>query len=513
MSGPPTRSTERLRLEAISKRFGATIALAEAGFEVRAGEIHALLGENGAGKTTLMNVLSGLYHADAGRIWLDGRPAEIAEPRDAIRHRIGMVHQHFELIPPLTALENVIIGQEGSTLLLRRERQARGVAALAARFGFEVDLRAPVAALGLADQQKVEILKAIFRGVDILILDEPTTVLTPQEADALLRTLRTMASEGLSVVFISHKIHEVLGHCDRATVMRAGRSVGTVDASATTEQALVEMMIGERVARTAAPAEREVDDTVLLRVDDVTVAGRGGLPAVSHARFSIGRGEVVGLAGVDGNGQRELVEAIVGLRRVTGGRVELGGRNVTTTAVGDRLAQGLAYIPEDRLGDGALPSMSVAENLFLGVHRLARGGGLTYRPAAIRAGAAAPVRDYAIRGTATTPLGMLSGGNIQKVLIARALAVAGHGDTPLVVAHNPTRGLDVRTTEFVRRCLVDVSRRRGGVFLVSSDLDELMQLAHRILVLFRGAIVADLPSTAFDAYEIGRLMTGAAARA
>jgi simple sugar transport system ATP-binding protein len=498
-------------MEAISKRFGATVALDEASFELSAGEIHALLGENGAGKTTLMNVLSGLYRADAGRLWLDGRPAEIAGPRDAIRHRIGMVHQHFELIPPLTALENVIVGREGGALL-RRDRQAARVAALAQRFGFEVDLGARVAALGLAEQQKVEILKAIVRGVDVLILDEPTTVLTPQEADALLRTLRTMASEGLAVVFISHKIHEVLGHADRVTVMRAGRTIGTVGAAGTTEQQLVEMMIGERVARTAAPAERGGDDTALLRADGLSVAGRSGQPAIRQVLFSVGRGEVVGLAGIDGNGQRELVEALVGLRRLTAGRIELGGRDVTSATVGERLAQGLAYIPEDRMGDGSLPSMSVAENLFLGVHRLARGG-LAYRPAEIRERAARPVQDYAIRGTATTPLGLLSGGNIQKVLIARALAVAEHGSAPLVVAHNPTRGLDVRTTEFVRRCLVDVSRRRGGVFLVSSDLDELMQVAHRILVLFRGAIVADLPSPAFDAYEIGRLMTGATARA
>ncbi len=509
---PPTlgasrnhRDSPRLRMQAMSKRFAATVALADADFEVRAGEIHALLGENGAGKTTLMNVLSGLYRADAGRIWINGERADIGEPRDAIRHRIGMVHQHFELIPTLTALENVIIGQEGGGALLRRDRQARTVTALARRFGFDVDLTAPVASLGMADRQKVEIVKAIFRGVDVLILDEPTTVLTPQESDALLRTLATMTAEGLSVVFISHKIHEVLGHCDRVTVMRAGRTVGTVNASDTTEQTLVEMMIGERVARTAAPAEHRADETVLLRVDGVSVAGRGGAPAVRHALFSVGRGEVVGLAGVDGNGQRELVEAIVGLRRPMSGRVELGGRDVTTASVAARLAQGLAYIPEDRMRDGILPSMSVAENLIFGVHRVALRG-LAYRPAAIRERAARPIADYAIRGDATTPIGMLSGGNIQKVLIARALAVADHGDTPLIVAHNPTRGLDVRTTEFVRRCLVNVSEGRGGVFVVSSDLDELMQLCHRILVLFHGSIVADLPATAFDAYEIGRLM-------
>ena len=473
-----------------------------------------MLGENGAGKTTLMNVLSGLYRPDAGRIWLDGRPADIRGPRDAIRHRIGMVHQHFELIPPLTALENVILGSEGGGVWLRRERRARTVATLASRFGFDVDLGARLSSLGLADRQKVEILKALVRGVDVLILDEPTTVLTPPEADALLRTLRTMAREGLAVVYISHKIQEVLGHCDRVTVMRAGRTIGTVPASGTSEQDLVEMMMGERVARTATPPARDVDDTVLLRVDGVTVAGRGNAPAVADARFSISRGEIVGVAGVDGNGQRELVEAIVGLRPVAHGRVELGTRDVTPNTVGQRLAAGLAYIPEDRMADGMLPSMSVADNLLLGPHRFVLRGGLGYRPAAVRAQAAQPIAAYNVRGDATMPIGQLSGGNIQKVLIARALAVARHGDTPVVIAHNPTRGLDVRTTEFVRRCLVDVTtggeeRARGGVLLVSSDLDELLQICHRILVIFRGHVVADLAAEAFDAWQIGRLMTGA----
>jgi ABC-type uncharacterized transport system ATPase subunit len=507
----------RLRLEGIDKRFGPTVALDRAALELRPGELHALLGENGAGKTTLMNVLSGLYRADAGRIWLDGQRIEIAEPRDAIRHRIGMVHQHFELIPPLTGLENVILGEEGRGLWLRRTRQARTVAAIARRFGFEVDLDVPLASLGMADRQKVEILKAIVRGVDVLILDEPTTVLTPQESDTLLRTLRTMATEGLSVVFISHKIQEVLGHCDRVTVMRGGRTIGTVTASETSERELVEMMMGERVARTVAPAAREVDDTGLLRVEGVTVAGRGDAPAVRNVLFSVSRGEIVGLAGVDGNGQRELVEAIVGLRPCEHGHTQLGGADVTGATVGDRLARGLAYIPEDRVGEGMLPSMSVADNLMLGVHRFVLRGAFSYRPSVVRARAAQPVTDYNIRGDATTPIGLLSGGNIQKVLIARALDVARHGDTPLVVAHNPTRGLDVRTTEFVRRCLCDVSTGtgsigRGGVFLVSSDLDELMQICHRILVIFRGGLVADLPLPAFDAYQIGRLMTGGTAR-
>src|SRR5215813_3764877 len=238
---------ECVQMSDIAKRFGETVALAGVDFTAARGEIHGLLGENGAGKTTLMNVLSGLYRADGGRVWIDGRPVDIHEPRDAIRHRIGMVHQHFELIGPLSALENVIVGNEGGGLQLRRDRQAHAVTELARRFGFELDLRARVASLPMADRQKVEIVKAIYRGVDVLILDEPTTVLTPGEADVLLRTLRTLAAQGVSVVFISHKIAEVLGHSDRVTVMRAGRTVATVKTSTTGERELVEMMIGERL--------------------------------------------------------------------------------------------------------------------------------------------------------------------------------------------------------------------------------------------------------------------------
>jgi general nucleoside transport system ATP-binding protein len=281
-----------------------------------------------------------------------------------------------------------------------------------------------------------------------------------------------------------------------------------VKTSATGERELVEMMIGERLVRTAAPPPHAADDTALLRVEDVNVAGRGAAASVDGARFSVGRGEVVGLAGVDGNGQRELVEAIVGLRRTTAGRIEVGGRDVTAAAVGERLARGLTYIPEDRMGDGVMPSMSVAENLVVGLHRFVMHGGFAYRPAAVRARAVAPITDYRIPADAATPVGVLSGGNIQKVLVARALAIAGHGTTKLVVAHNPTRGLDVRTTEFVSGCLVGVTRAGGGVLLVSSDLDELMQLSHRLLVIFRGRIVADIPAGEFDPYRIGRLMTG-----
>ena len=496
-------------MEGIDKRFGPLLALDRVDFEVRAGEVHALLGENGAGKTTLMNVLSGLYRADAGHIWLGEHRVTIASPRDAVRHRIGMVHQHFELIPTLTGLENVVIGREGRAWWLSSDRPTRDVAALGHRFGFDVDLSVPVGRLSIADQQKIEILKAIYRGVDVLILDEPTTVLTPQESDRLLEAVRAMATEGLSVVFISHKFREVLDHSHRITVMRAGRAAGTVDTSAVAEDDLVTMMIGERLPRVDPPAPRQIDDAVVLRVDGVTVTGRGAEPVVRQAICSVARGEIVGIAGVAGNGQRELAEAIVGIRTVAGGRIEVGGRDVTRASIAERIRQGLLYIPEDRMTDGILAGMSVAENLALGVHAFVFRDPLAYRPSAVDAMASDPIRRYRIAAAhPSMPAGVLSGGNIQKILVARALRLAELSGGALLLAHNPTRGLDVRTTEFVRRCLVEASRTRGGILLISSDLDELIQLCHRILVMFRGAIVADLPAEAFDPYRIGRLMTG-----
>ena len=498
----------RLRMEDVTKRFGDSLALDGVTFEVRVGELHALLGENGAGKTTLMNVLSGLYRADSGRIWLDGRRVEIASPRDAVRRRIGMVHQHFELIPALTGLENVVVGRETSRWWFRRDREAGAVEALARRFGFTVALDVPVGALPVADQQKVEILKAIVRGVDVLILDEPTTVLTPQESDHLLATVRAMADEGLAVVFISHRIREVLEHCDRVTVMRGGRVAGSLATAEATEAGLVELMIGERLARLESAGPRPAGEASALRVEGLTVAGRGAVPAVRNAGFSVRRGEIVGIAGVAGNGQQELCEAIVGLRLAVG-RVELDGRDVTGVRVGERLDRGLLYIPEDRMADGILPTLSVAENLVLGLHRHVFTGPLGYDPERVVAMAAAPIAEYRIAPPSPTAIaGLLSGGNIQKILIARALALGARTGTALLLAHNPSRGLDIRTTTFVRRCLLEASRAGAGVLLVSSDLDELLQIADRILVMFHGALVADLSAEAFDPYRIGRLMAG-----
>src|SRR5439155_810011 len=407
---------ERVHMSDIAKRFGETVALAGVDFTAARGEIHGLLGENGAGKTTLMNVLSGLYRADRGRIAVDGVLAAIAAPSDALGHGIGMVHQHVELIPNFSALENVLLGREGGRLWLRPERHCKDVEAVAARFGLALDLDTEVRQLAVGVQQKVEILKSAYRGVDILILDEPTTMLTPQEVDTLFGTLRAMADQGLTVVFITHKIREILTNCDRVTVMRGGRRVATIARDEMDEGRLVELMIGERLQTASALGERDAGAgpaTALeaaLEVRDLAVQGEPGRPALAGCSFRVDAGEVVGVAGVAGNGQRELADALAGALRVWGGRILLGGRDA----------------------------------------------------------------------------------------MAQARAVGGR----LLVATNPTRGLDVRATEFVRGRCLGFAASGGGVLLISEDLDELRQLCQRIVVMFRGTIVADLPRARFDPYAI-----------
>jgi len=503
----------KLEMRGMAKRFGETIALRGVAFDAARGEIHGLLGENGAGKTTLMNVLSGLYRADAGEIAIDGRPAAIREPEDALRHGIGMVHQHFELIHNFTALENVLLGREGSRWWLRVDRHRQDVEAVAGRFGLAVDLAAQMRGLAVGVQQKVEILKALYRGVDILILDEPTTMLTPQEVDALFATLRALADRGVTVIFITHKIREVLNNCDRITVMRAGKVVGRLDRAEATEARLVEMMVGQRIpgigeedrgAAAAAEARPPV-----LEVRDLSVANDRGARVVRECSFTLHAGELVGMAGVAGNGQRELAEALVGLLPPAGGRIALAGRDVAQAPVRERVARGLVYIPEDRIEDGLLPGLSLAENLMLGLHPYAFNGRLAFDRAAARGLARQAIAEYGILARdEDVRAAHLSGGNIQKVLVARALALARLTRGAALLAMNPTRGLDVRATDFVRRRLLEFAQAGGGVLLLSEDLDELLQLCSRMLVIYRGAIVANLPRSAFDAYRIGALMAG-----
>lgn len=506
MTAPPTR----VEMLGVAKRFGDTVALRGVDFAAAHGEIHGLLGENGAGKTTLMNILSGLYRADRGEILIEGRRATIRSPEDALRLGIGMVHQHVELIDNFTALENVLLGREGSRLWLRADRHRAEVEAVARRFGLAVDLSAEVRHLAVGVQQKVEILKALYRGVDVLILDEPTTMLTPQEVDVLFATIRTLADKGVTVIFITHKIREILANCDRITVMRGGRVVGTLARAEADEARLVEMMIGQRLSAVGA-GDRDPPPArgpAALEVDDLAVVERRAR-LVRGCSFALRAGELVGLAGVAGNGQRELAEALLGLRPAAQGTITIGGRDVTRATVRERLAAGLVYVPEDRIQDGLLPGLSLTENFMLGLHPWAFAGRALFDRRIARDLTRQAIDEYAVVARDEEARAItLSGGNIQKVLVARAMALARLTRGVVLVAMNPTRGLDVRATDFVRRRLLEFARNGGAVLLISEDLDELLQLCDRMLVVYRGTLVADLGRKDFDPYRIGALMTG-----
>ncbi|MDQ7843356.1 MAG: ABC transporter ATP-binding protein [Armatimonadota bacterium] len=503
-----------LELRGVRKAFGPVVALAAADFQLREREIHGLLGGNGAGKTTLMNILYGLYRADAGEVFLDGRPIEIRSPRDALRHGIGMVHQHFLQVETFTVAQNIALGMPaGRRLLPTPVESERRIRELAARFGLEVDPHALVAELPVGVRQRVEILKALYRRVRILILDEPTTNLTPQEVDSLFASLQAMVREGISVVFITHKIREALAVCQRITVMRSGRRVLTVPREEAAEEALVRAMVGEEVdlGRSVlfsggGGKRRPSGGPAVLRVDGLSVSAKGGVSLVRDCSLAVSAGEIFGLAGVAGNGQRELVEALVGVRRAAGGRVWIGEAEVTDAGTADRLALGVAYIPEDRLHDGFLPRGTVAQNLILGAHRrrpYARGPWLDWR-AAFEA-ARRLIEEYRIHTPGPdTPAVNLSGGNIQRLMLARAFSFPCR----LLIAHNPTRGLDVPSTEFVYRKFLELRDRGAGTLLISEDLDELFLLCDRIAVLYRGRIAGVLGREEFDRYRIGRLMAG-----
>lgn len=497
-----------IAMRGIVKRFGDVVALDGVDFELHRGEIHALLGENGAGKTTLMNVLSGLYRPDAGTITMDGANLEVGAPRDALRHGIGMVHQHFELVSQFTALENIILGREGSRLWLQRERQRAVVGALAAQYGLNVDLDSRVRSLAIGVQQKVEILKALYRGVRVLILDEPTTMLTPQEVDALFGTIASLTAQELTVVFITHKIREALAASQRVTVMRQGRIVASSRRVEVSEERLVELMIGREQWRgTPAPGVTARGRSV-LHIRDLVVEDERRIAMVDGCTLEVSEGELLGVAGIAGNGQRELGEAIIGLRRPSSGAIALDSLEVGPLPVKARLQRGLAIIPEDRIRDGILPRMMVTETLMLGLHHFVFPTGWYQATRAERICRQA-IADFQIVAKDVHVLtSALSGGNIQKTLVARAFLLSHFAHSRLLLAMNPTRGLDISATESVYDRLLDFVQHGGAVLLISEDLDELLKVTHRILVISHGRIVAEFPRGAFDAYAIGAAMVG-----
>jgi len=496
-----------VEMRSIVKTFPGVTANDDIDFTVEKGEIHGLLGENGAGKTVLMSILYGLYNPDAGETYINGDRAEIESPAAAMSLGIGMVHQHFMLVPSLTVAENVVLGREPARKgLIDEGEMLNRVRASCTEYRLDVDVEAPVHTLSVGVQQRVEILKALHRGADILVLDEPTAVLTPQEAEDLFRAVRSLREQGKTVIFISHKLREVLSICDRITVLKRGKVVGTVEASETDLGELAEMMVGRRVVYSFEKAEVAPGEAV-LSVKGLEALDDRGVPTLRGVNLEVRGSEILGLAGVEGNGQTELVEALMGLREARAGRVSLGSMDITGASPDERIRAGVSHIPEDRHKRGFIPDFTVTENLILGSHREAR---FTRRGFAIDYEAAVGhsqvlVEDYSIATPGVgTHAGNLSGGNQQKVIVAREF----DRNPRLVIAAQPTRGLDVGATEYVRKKLLEMRDEGSAVLLVSADLDEIWALSDRIAVIYEGRIVAVKEPAETDETELGLLMTG-----
>ena len=495
-----------LELRGITKSFPGVLANDHVDFDLRRGEVHALLGENGAGKSTLMNILYGLYHPDEGEIRINGEPVRIPSPKAAIELGVGMVHQHFMLIPVMTVAENIVLAQEPRTagVFLDYDAAIRRVRDLASTFNFAIDPDAKVERITVGQQQRVEILKALFRGADILILDEPTAVLTPQEADELFAILRTLQREGMSIIFISHKLREVLEIAERVTVLRRGKKIDTVLREGATPQGLARLMVGREVLLRVEKPPVDPGEP-LLRVENLQVLDDRDLEAVRGVSLDVRAREIVALAGVDGNGQSEFIEAVSGLRKSTGGSIHIAGRDVTASNAHGRYDSGLGHIPEDRQRRGLVLEFTLAENLTLhdfDKQPFSKFGWL--RPGRVVAWARRLLQEFDVRGGGPrTRAGALSGGNQQKVVVAREVA----RDPRVLIAAQPTRGLDVGAIEFVHRRLVEERDQGRAVLLVSLELEEVLSLADRILVLYEGQIVAEYGPDVTEE-ELGIAMTG-----
>ncbi len=501
-----TLPIQNVKLRGITKRFPGVLANDAIDFDVRAGEIHALLGENGAGKSTLMRILYGQYRAEAGRILINDQPVTLKSPADALRQGIGMIHQHFQLVPAFTVAENVALGLPSSRgPILDLEVVSARIRKLAAQYGLSVDPDARVWQLAVGQQQRVEIIKALYRGAALLVLDEPTAVLTPQEVDDLFVILRQMAKEGHALIFISHKLNEVLAISQRVTVLRDGRVVGTRATSETSQAELARMMVGREVLLQydRPPAQ---PGAVRLHVEDLWSQGDQGGNGLRGVSLDLCAGEIVGLAGVSGNGQRELAEALAGLRPIQRGQVALNGRDVTRRSPAECLREGQAYIPEERMRDGAIKEFSVAENLILQDHGQPPYSHATFLDfKAIEIRALELIEAFSVKTPGSdTPLKNLSGGNIQKLILARELSRR----PAVVIAAQPTRGVDIGSTEYIHHRLLEQRAAGAAILLISEDLDEIRALSDRIAVIYEGKVVGIVDGRTATAEELGLMMTG-----
>lgn len=507
MSAAQPTSPVVLEAREVTKTFPGVVANRDVSLQLHRGEVLALLGENGAGKTTLMNILYGMYHQDKGEILVRGEAVRINSSSDSIRLGIGMVHQHFMLVPVFTVAENIVLGAEstnGPFLDLSAARQR--IHDLSQNYHLDVDPDAYIKDLSVGQQQRVEIIKALYRNVDMLILDEPTAVLTPQEADELFDVIRSLTQQGTSVIFITHKLKEVLAVADRIVVLRRGEVVGETPAATATERSLAEMMVGRSVVLEVAKTEAHPSE-IVLDVRNLSTNDDRGQQAVDGASFEVRAGEILGIAGVQGNGQTELVEAITGMRHILAGSVRIGGTDYTNASPRNICEAGCAHIPEDRQKDGLVLPYSISDNLVLNSYYAApfsQGG--VMRGQAIRDNATRLVDDFDIRTPSPfVPVSTLSGGNKQKVIIAREISRG----VKLIIAAQPTRGVDVGSIEFIHKAMVMERDRGAAVLLISAELDEILSLSDRIAVMYHGQIVATLPAAEATREQLGLLMAGA----
>ena len=497
---------ETLEMKGITKRFPGVLANDRIDFDLHAGEVHALLGENGAGKSTLMKVLYGMYHPDEGKILLNGKPVSIASPTDSIDLGIGMIHQHFMLVPTLTVAENVALGVPSKRgPLTDLVEVSKRIVELAGVYGLKIDPDAHIWQLSVGQQQRVEIIKALYRGAALLILDEPTAVLTPQEVDELFAIMRQMVKDGHALIFISHKLHEVVEISDRVTVLRDGRKIGTRPTSETTKRDLANWMVGREII--FSPEHKTVETgAVRMELKEASCGSDRGTPGLRQVSLQVHAGEILGIAGVSGNGQRELAEVLTGLRETTQGQIRLEGQDVTGLPADELTERMLSYIPEERMRDGMIKEFTVSENMILREHHkppFSRYGFLNLRH--ISQHADRLIRQFQVKTPSReTPAKSLSGGNIQKMVLARELARQPRA----IVAAQPTRGLDIGATEYVRGLLLEQRAAGAAILLISEDLDEILALSDRIAVLYEGNIMDILPRTQATSERLGLLMAG-----
>jgi len=495
-----------ISMEGICKRFPGVLANDAVDFSVKDGEIHALVGENGAGKTTLMKILYGIYSKDGGQIYFEDEPVDIEDPRAANELGIGMVHQHFMLVPPLSVVDNITLGREiANHGILDREQAKERIRTLAEDIGFEIDPEAKVADLSVGVRQRIEILKVLFREAEVLILDEPTAVLTPQEVESLYDILNNLQEQGKTIIFITHKLNEVMDLADRVTVMRDGEQVGTKLVENTSKDELANMMVGREVLLRVEKEESEKGNE-LIHAEDLSVTDDEGVEIVQDLSFSIREGEVFGIAGVQGNGQTELIEALTGIEEFASGTVEIEGNDLTDADGQELREEGVGHIPEDRLDRGLITDFTVTENFVLGYHTFERYSGRIFlKPKEMDEHAEKAVEDFDIKTPSTSTLvESLSGGNQQKLIVARELSQQPN----LLVAAQPTRGIDVGAIEFVHERLMEERAKGKGLLLVSSELDEIMSLSDRIAVIYEGEFTAVFDANETTKEELGAYMTG-----